>query len=313
MARSPWHVGETAIHATLGISERLEDLGQRMIRDHMPEEHRIFFAEIPFAVMSALDEKGDVWPFLVINEAGVFSSPAPDRLILKPAPFMGAPDDLRLQPGDKTSILGMALENRRRNRVNGTILERSSEGLLIQVDQSFGNCPKYIHTRAHHPQRNSGELTTPKRLNSEHLGIIRKAETLFIASRASDLSEAREDGVDVNHRGGLAGFVYIRDDGALIIPDYRGNRFFNTLGNILRDARAGLLIPDFEEGHLLTLTGQASVVLNDPKNSALYGASRYLIFFIEDIRFHTYALPFTYPVIEYSPYAASTERNREPP
>jgi hypothetical protein len=45
----------------------------------------------------------------------------------------------------------------------------------------------------------------------------------------------------------------------LRIPDYAGNKFFNTLGNLLCDPRAGLLFVDFATGGLLHITGRARI------------------------------------------------------
>ena len=65
-------------------------------------------------------------------------------------------------------------------------------------------------------------------------------------------------GIDVSHRGGKPGFVRV-DDGVggtvLTFPDFRGNFFFNTLGNITAHPKAGLLFVDHETGGVLQLTG----------------------------------------------------------
>jgi hypothetical protein len=54
-------------------------------------------------------------------------------------------DPANLAVGSKVGALGLQLHTRRRNRVNGTVVAATPEGgLLLQVDQSFGNCPKYI-------------------------------------------------------------------------------------------------------------------------------------------------------------------------
>jgi hypothetical protein len=65
--------------------------------------------------------------------------------------------------------------------------------------------------------------------------------------------------VDISHRGGPPGFVTLGSNGDLIVPDYRGNRYFNTLGNLLGDPRAALLFIDFERGDLLQLQGSVTI------------------------------------------------------
>ena len=88
---------------------------------------------------------------------------------------------------------------------------------------------------------------------------MRAADTFFVASYA-DTASGRA--VDVSHRGGNPGFVQVERDGSLLIPDYPGNRFFNTFGNILETGRAGLVIPDFDTGAVLQLTGAAELLLD---------------------------------------------------
>jgi hypothetical protein len=78
----------------------------------------------------------------------------------------------------------------------------------------------------------------------------------------------------VSHRGGKPGFVGITNDGELVIPEYRGNRYFNTLGNLLINPRAGLLFIDFAAGDLLQITGLAKIIWDGPEVAAFVGAQR---------------------------------------
>ncbi|MGO7969101.1 flavin-nucleotide-binding protein, partial [Rhizobium ruizarguesonis] len=61
--------------------------------------------------------------------------------------------------------------------------------------------------------------------------MVEGADTFLVASYVDRDNGERQ--VDVSHRGGNAGFVHIGADGVLTIPDFPGNRFFNTLGNFL--------------------------------------------------------------------------------
>src|SRR4029079_17246295 len=98
---------------------------------------------------------------------------------------------------------------------------------------------------------------------------IRAADTLFVTSYV-DVGAARQ--VDISHRGGPAGFVRIDAAGQLTIPDYAGNRFFNTLGNICVQPRVGLLFIDFVSGDLLQIVGIAQVL--DEADDDLPGTER---------------------------------------
>jgi hypothetical protein len=75
------------------------------------------------------------------------------------------------------------------------------------------------------------------------------------------------------------GFIEVVDVETLRIPDYVGNSMFNTLGNLVVDPAAGLVVPDFEHGRALQLTGRAEVLLNsDDPIDATGGTHRFLVF-----------------------------------
>ncbi|MBV1858746.1 MAG: pyridoxamine 5'-phosphate oxidase family protein, partial [Nannocystaceae bacterium] len=141
--------------------------------------------------------------------------------------------------------------------------------MRVRVSQSFGNCPRFITRREATFEPVAGP-TPPaehaERLDFQARALIEAADTFFVASYVRD-----EDGstdVDVSHRGGPAGFVRIDDRGALVIPDYAGNNFFNTLGNFVRNPVAGLLFVDFERGDLLQLTGRVTLHLGASSDDA---------------------------------------------
>jgi uncharacterized protein len=136
------------------------------------------------------------------------------------------------------------------------------------VRESFGNCPQYIHIRDVEPNRavpQAPELMD--RLDPSGRDAIAAADTLFVAT--SDGAE----GVDISHRGGKPGFVRVDDD-TLTIPDFAGNRYFQTLGNMMLDPRAALLFPDFSHGNQLQVQGRTEIVWEVPENERLVGAER---------------------------------------
>jgi len=96
-------------------------------------------------VLSAPDADGRVRPFIRVGEVGFTQSPAPDRPRIFSDSTTGEYEHLAVTLGSKVSILALELEINPRNRVNGTIVATGSECLDISVDQSFGNCPSYIH------------------------------------------------------------------------------------------------------------------------------------------------------------------------
>lgn len=267
---SPWHAGERSLHARLGVAERMEELGTRVIRDHMPDQHREFFAQLPFVIVGSVDAQGRPWASVLSGAPGFVSSPDAHTLTiaarLDPRDAAGE----GLARGRAIGLLGIELHTRRRNRMNGTITQVEGERLHVAVEHSFGNCPKYIHPREPSLRATAGseaDVTSFVGLDARARTTIAAADTLFVASYA-DVDGRRQ--VDVSHRGGAPGFVRVGDDGTLTIPDYVGNRFFNTLGNIAVQPRVGLVCIEFETGGLLQLTGEAELLLEgDPRLAAL--------------------------------------------
>ncbi|CAN7360804.1 flavin-nucleotide-binding protein [Rhizobium sp. LjRoot254] len=271
---SSWHPGEVALQASLGVADRLAEVGRHVIRDHLIEQHRLFYPLLPMAILGTVDTAGDAWATVRTGYPG-FLQAIDDRYLhldLKRDPL--DPADAGMDNGRAIGMLGIDLGTRRRNRLNGEVV-RDDTGFSVRVEQSFGNCPKYIQLRgayyASDPTLPSEVIPeTADRADEAARGLIQRADTLFVASYA-DLANGRRQ-VDVSHRGGPSGFVRIDGD-ALVIPDYAGNLFFNTLGNIAVNPRVGLAFVDFESGGLLQLTGDAFIM--DPVETALLpGAER---------------------------------------
>lgn len=276
---APWHAGEVALQRLAGSAEKLDYAGRIIIRDHLIDQHRAFYPELPFIIAGSVDRQGDPWATLIAGRPGFLSSPQETRLAVAARRQPSDPADEGLEDGDAVGLLGVQLETRRRNRLNGRVVRSDASGFEVAVEDSFGNCPRYIRIREARFARDPVEATggTVQQLEGfDGLArtIVTEAQTLFLASYV-DLPDGRRQ-VDASHRGGPPGFVRIGDDGALTIPDYAGNRFFNSLGNILTNGRVGLLFVDFERGDLLQVTGDAEVVLDGHEVAALEGAERLL-------------------------------------
>jgi len=89
----------------------------------------------------------------------------------------------------------------------------------------------------------------------------------------------------------------------LLIPDYKGNSMFNTLGNFESNEHAGLFFIDFENNKLLQLTGTAKVLWDQiDENNVTGGTKRYWHFNVT--RWQQTALPpaLHWTFFEYSPH-----------
>lgn len=279
LTASPWHDGELALQRNAGVAGRMADVGRRVIRDHMPDQHRSFFAQLPFVVLGSVDAKGDVWATLRANEPGFMQSPDPKRLAVSLARDPGDPAEAGFNDNDAIGVLGIELHTRRRNRMNGTVRRLDESGFTIAVHQSYGNCPQYIQLRQFGFTRPANQFQPAETvayldtLTARAHEMIAGADTFFVASYV-DLAEGGRQ-VDVSHRGGKPGFVNISDGGVLSVPDFAGNLFFNTLGNFSVNPRAGLVFVDFATGDLLQITGVPEVVLDGPEIAAFQGAERF--------------------------------------
>ena len=304
---TPWHEGERAVQRRLGFAEHAEARGGS-IRDFMPDQHRAFFAQLPFAVLGALDPVGHPWATILTGEPGFLSSPDPRTLHIDAYPQDGDPAASGILPGARIGLLGIELSTRRRNRMNGRVIDTDVSGFTVMVEQSFGNCPQYIQRRDYGRRRPpSFPEAEPLALGDAWaMSLIAAADTAFVASSTPPGTAQSGGGVDVSHRGGRPGFIRAAEDGAFEIPDYRGNRYFNTLGNLLAYPRAGLLIVDFASGDVLQMTGAAEIVWDGPGLGAAPAAER--LWRLKPVRMLRLrgAFPFEFGSPEFSPLLAAT-------
>ena len=302
----PFHPGELAAQARAGVGA----VGATGIRPFMPDQHREFFALLPYLFMATLDADG--WPVATVltSQPGFIQSPDPTTLTVAARPRAGEPGADRFRAGQPFGALGLDFATRRRNRVNGTITQAGEGGLTLRVLQSFGNCPQYIQTRAVRPEPASTAPAEPIAFPAlEALAQIARADTMFVASHAvgGAGSEAGENGgADISHRGGLPGFVKVAGD-VLTIPDFRGNRFFNTLGNLVIDPRAALLFVDFETGDLLHVQGRVEIDWDAPSGEWPQGVQRQWRLKVERTWRRPAALPLRWAFGDYSPVTLMTQ------
>jgi hypothetical protein len=314
---SPFHAGEQALQARVGVRDRLAQFGRKAIRDFMPDQHRMLFTELPFVVVGAIDKRRRPWASVLVGTPGFMSSPDPRTLRVAARPGYGDPIAVGLVPGAPVGLLGIQLETRRRNRMNGTVTETDDAGFVVRVDQSFGNCPQYIQARTPAFVAEPCAVVSPRPVRAERAvlsagaaALASRADTFFIAT-ASPAAGGGDpaEGVDVSHRGGKPGFVRVTEDAGrtvLTSPDFRGNSFFNTLGNLAVNPRAGVVFVDFAAGGLLSLTGEAEVVWDGPELAAFVGAERLVRFRVAEGVWIENAVPLRWSAPEPAPQVAAT-------
>jgi len=311
MSTDVFHEGEYAMQTRAGVRERMAVIGAHAIRSFMPEQHRDFFRQLPFIVVGNLDSAGQPWASMLAGPPGFIDSPDPQHLAIQTLPPPGSPLASELAIGMSIGLLGIEPHTRRRNRVNGLVAQVGAEGFDVEVHQSFGNCPKYIQAReagfvdVHRPVQ---DVTRGTYLDEAAKALIGTADTFFIATahREAMAASTPAHGVDVSHRGGKPGFVRIDDDRTLTVPDFIGNNFFNTLGNLMVHPQAGLLFVHFANGDLLHVAVDTQILEDGPEVTAFAGAQRLLRLRVRETLFVPGAQPLAWSEGELSPHLAAT-------
>ncbi|MBM5573181.1 pyridoxamine 5'-phosphate oxidase family protein [Deefgea sp. CFH1-16] len=211
---SPFHLGEQQLQIVAGVRDQIERSGRKGIRRHMLEQHQLFYSQLHFVVISALDQDGQPWGTILTGVPGFVRALDDAHLYVGSLPGIDEPLCGALTVGCSIGLLGIELDTRRRNRLNGVVSELDSHGFCIEVMQSFGNCPKYIQQREFGKQINSLIVRTSDvlaQLDSEATSLIQRADTFFIATHAQGIDQQIDApyGTDVSHRGGKPGFVRV--------------------------------------------------------------------------------------------------------
>ena len=273
----PWHAGELALQRVVGVEQQMAEIGSKVMRSFLTPQLQHFFPQLPFVAAAAVDSDGWPWISLLEGEPGFVHAPDEERLNLALTPPADDPLSALLNSGANLGLLGIELHTRRRNRING-VLRCSGGQWQLDVAHAFGNCPQYIHDwsamRPVQPQPGAVLAmrdSTLSQLPEPVLAHIERALTAFVGSYANTDQGVQ---VDASHRGGRAGFIR-RQGGDLMLPDFAGNRYFNTLGNVLASGRAALVIPDFVTGDVLHLSGEARLVDEETAGARYPGAERY--------------------------------------
>ncbi|PBB99760.1 pyridoxamine 5'-phosphate oxidase family protein [Mesorhizobium sp. WSM3862] len=100
-----------------------------------------------------------------------------------------------------------------------------------------------------------GEASVAKELDH----VIPEYAAFIEASPFVALATCGPEGLDCSPRGDLAGFVRLLNEKTLMMPDRRGNNRADSLKNIIRDPRVGLLFLVPGSGTTLRVNGRAHI------------------------------------------------------
>jgi uncharacterized protein len=278
-----FHSGEVDVQAHLGVRGEAERVG-RIIGSEIPLAVWPFLREQRTAIVGSVDDEGRPWASLLTGPSGFVEAADSDLLRIAAAPVPGDPLAANLRARPELGVLLIDLAARRRMRLNGRSFV-SREGIFLLTDAVYGNCNKYIQKRrlVADAAAAPGAVARASSLDERTRAVVSGADTFFIASWHP------RGGADASHRGGRPGFVRVRDERTLELPDYPGNNMFNTLGNLVEHPHAGLLFVDFATGDLLQLTARAEV---------LFGPETSVRFSIEEVRATPGGSPLRFELVE---------------
>ena len=254
MAVWGFHDGELAVQRLAGVSVAAHRLEGMLAPADLSGGGARFLAAQRLVVLTARDRDGVLWTSPLAAAPGFLRGDA-DVLRIAALPRPG--DPLRaVGAGQQVGLIAIDFGARRRVRINGLLTDVGDDGLLVRVDQAYGNCPQHIHRRdidvaalsaATAPDQGRASMTPTDQ------ALVVGADTFFLGTAHPTR------GNDASHRGGPAGFVRVTSPQRLWWPDFDGNNMFNSFGNLAVDDEAALLFTDFESGATVQMTGTAQV------------------------------------------------------
>lgn len=218
-----------------------------------------------------------------------------------------AKDGEMSQPKDGGKMLaGLAIDLMTRKRVKiggrmvaGTVKEvnvefedgaepqkQSQIQLVTKIEESLGNCPKYLNQYEIRPALVKAELVSSgSSLSDEGKTLTQRADMFF-------LSTSTPIDMDVNHRGGAGGFVRVISSTCIAYPEFSGNRLYQSLGNLQINPKIGITFPDYGTGDVLYITGTTEILVGAEAEKLLPGSNLAVKIEISEARYVKQGLSF---------------------
>ncbi|KAJ5513354.1 Riboflavin synthase-like beta-barrel [Penicillium fimorum] len=266
----PWHEGEEKLHHWLRVPH-----GDNPTAPYLSPRAASLVQQSPLLALGTLDSQGRPWSTIWGGTAG-FATPVAESLIdlrtqvdSKYDPVVQAlltDNQTDAYTGKMVSGLAVDLENRRRVKLYGRMVTGSlSHGdageaqLVVHIEESLGNCPKYMNKKHIMPAHSDPKLiSNSPQLSPAAIELLSHADTMFVSSSHGAST------MDTNTRGGPPGFMRVESNSAsgavIIYPEYSGNRLYQTLGNLETTPLAGFVVPDFDSGNVLYFTGSTEIL-----------------------------------------------------
>jgi predicted pyridoxine 5'-phosphate oxidase superfamily flavin-nucleotide-binding protein len=254
MGATGFHEGELATQRRAGVEAEAGRLESMLDSSDLSDGAARLLASQRFAALTGRDHEGVLWVSPLAAPPGFLRGLA-GVLHVSSAPRDGDPLH-EIQAGQQVGLIAIDFATRRRLRINGELVGADHASLTVRIDQSYGNCPKYIHRRTFDVAGLATPSKHPRRatlLDPAHQTMIAASDTFFLGTTHPTR------GSDASHRGGPPGFVRVDSPSRLWWPDFPGNNMFNSYGNLAVDDEAALLFLDFDTGAALHVSGTAHV------------------------------------------------------
>lgn len=177
-----------------------------------------FLASQRFAALTGRDHNGVLWVSPLAAPPG-FLHGQDGVLHVSASPRDGDPLH-EIPVGQQVGLIAIDFATRRRLRINGELVGADHQGMTVRIDQSYGNCPKYIHRRAIDVANLAAPASKlPGRaalLDPSDRAMIATSDTFFLGTSHPTR------GSDASHRGGPPGFVRVDSPDRLWWPDFPG-------------------------------------------------------------------------------------------
>ncbi|KAK5136810.1 hypothetical protein LTR08_002106 [Meristemomyces frigidus] len=313
----PWHAGEEGMHQAMRVPAGTDNPTIPALSPQLGNQLQV----APLIAIGTLDKNGRPWTTLLGGEPGFARSlgggivgirtvvtgkhdPVVEELVGK-----SPTGEVVREEGRGRMVGGLTIDLEKRKRVKmygrmlaGALSSREDEvtghnetvaevQLVFKVEQSLGNCPKYLNSKHIVPASSKPELLDDQaHLSQRAANLLERADLFFISSSQHDRD------MDTNYRGGPPGFVRIVSDeesGTVICwPEYSGNRLYQTLGNLYVNPVAGLCVPDFENGDMLYITGKTDILIGKEAHGLLPRSNLVVKLTITSARYVAGASPF---------------------
>lgn len=296
---SIYHPGEIAVQEIVG-QQHIANMVGKLINNSIQRNFFDFIQKQSVIWIGVEGEDGRMLAFPIFGSPG-FINPCDGKKIvisLKEGSIIHNEWRKHLKKGKVLGGLLIDFVSRFRLRINGSVT-KVEDSLEIEVKQAYPNCPKYIRKRAlknAHVSNEINQLSAGTKLNTQAQEIIEKSDTAFVVSSGSN-------GADLSHRGGNSGFIKHQFNNQVIVPDYKGNSMFNTLGNFKSNPKGGLLIVDFDQGFFLQIIGEVKLSFeNKDEKIKTGGTNRYWTLVIQHWQLFKLQSKFEYENLDFSPH-----------